>query len=384
MANSVSTKRMFVIRGGQIQFDSSSGGHYKKVSVAGYASSVYGGAGGLGTKISTAGSHGRDIPSYNLYSSNRISVSGNDKETMQNLNNRLATYLDKVHLLEKANAQLEGQIRDWYSKNSGPGKRDDKHYFETMEDLTTKIENAKLENARILLQVDNARLATDDFKIKLASEQSLRASVEIDIIDLRKVIDELTMTKSDLECQVESVKEELIYLRKNHNEEIDELQKQSRFMNVEVDAAPSNDLAKTMEEMRSQYEKLVEQQRLEAKYWFDKKVEECSVEIQTSTSELENYKQDLSDLKHKSHDLEIQFQAELSKRKATAGILENVNSEYMVVLVDKQRQIGLIEEQLKKTRKDVNIQIQEFDVLFDLKTRLEAEISTYRSLLDAE
>lgn len=57
---------------------------------------------------------------------------------MQNLNIRLASYLDKVKALEDANADLEAKIKEWYVKHQ-PKVEDYSPYFRIIEELKCKV-----------------------------------------------------------------------------------------------------------------------------------------------------------------------------------------------------------------------------------------------------
>uniref|UniRef100_A0A8C5P4I0 Keratin 31 n=1 Tax=Jaculus jaculus TaxID=51337 RepID=A0A8C5P4I0_JACJA len=146
------------------------------------------------------------------------SFNGNEKETMQFLNDRLASYLEKVRQLERENAELEQRIQERNQQQDPLVCPAYQSYFRTIEELQQKILCTKSENARLVVQIDNAKLAADDFRTKYETELSLRQLVESDINGLRRILDELTLCKSDLEAQVESLKEELLCLKRNHEE----------------------------------------------------------------------------------------------------------------------------------------------------------------------
>ncbi|XP_073875667.1 keratin, type I cytoskeletal 19 isoform X1 [Macaca fascicularis] len=394
--------------------------------VAFRAPSMHGGSGGRGVSVSSArfvsssssGGYGGGYGGV-LAASDGL-LAGNEKLTMQNLNDRLASYLDKVRALEAANGELEVKIRDWYQKQ-GPGpSRDYSHYYTTIQDLRDKILGATIENSRIVLQIDNARLAADDFRTKFETEQALRMSVEADINGLRRVLDELTLARTDLEMQIEGLKEELAYLKKNHEEEISVLRGQvggwgsdlgqaqrglgpdmpisavsfqeisvlrgqvGGQVSVEVDSAPGTDLAKILSDMRSQYEVMAEQNRKDAEAWFTSRTEELNREVAGHTEQLQISRSEVTDLRRTLQGLEIELQSQLSMKAALEDTLAETEARFGAQLAHIQALISGVEAQLGDVRADSERQNQEYQRLMDIKSRLEQEIATYRSLLEGQ
>ncbi|CAG5982950.1 unnamed protein product [Menidia menidia] len=378
------------------------------------AASIYGGAGGQGTRISSASASSlrSGAPMSSSSSAFKLSsgmgggmgsgyggasmsagmgagasagggIMGNEKGAMKNLNDRLANYLDTVRNLEQANKELEIKIREALEKG-GPDLRDSSKYDAIIEDLRRQIFDKVADNARLVLQIDNARLAADDFKVKFENEMAIRQSVEGDLGGLKKVIDETNIARMNIENEIEVVKEELLFLKKNHENEVMELRNQISHsgVQVDVDAPKGQDLAQIMEDMRSNYEKIALKNAEDLKRWHENQMADVQVQVSQNTEALQGAQMEKSDSSRQIQTLEIELASQKSLKASLEDTLRNTELRNNMEMEKYNDQIVRLEEELTNLRANIQDQTHEYEALLNMKMKLEAEISTYKTLLD--
>ncbi|NXI06522.1 K1C42 protein, partial [Pachycephala philippinensis] len=152
---------------------------------------------------------------------------------------------------------------------------------------------------------------------------------------------------SSLESELESLKEELISLKRNHEEEMRQLQSQTGGdVSVEVNAAPGEDLTKVLNDLRNEYEQIIEKNRREVEQWYEVKIQEVNQQVTSSSQDIQTSSHQLSELRREMQNLEIELQAQLSTKSSLENSLAETESRYSRMLQQIQGQINCVEEEL--------------------------------------
>lgn len=116
---------------------------------------MYGGAGGHNVRISSTSaprnfsSAAAGLGSGGFELADAVDISDNKKMAMQNLNDRLASYLEKVRNLETANANLELKIKEFLEKKTKVEGNDYSAYYATIKDLQDKVRAASFSSVNM-------------------------------------------------------------------------------------------------------------------------------------------------------------------------------------------------------------------------------------------
>uniref|UniRef100_A0A3B3SWF7 IF rod domain-containing protein n=1 Tax=Paramormyrops kingsleyae TaxID=1676925 RepID=A0A3B3SWF7_9TELE len=354
----------------------SAAGNPQQRGIVSRASSLYGDAGSKPVAAS--------VP---VLSNARPEIPGSprpdDKETMKGLNNRLAEYLNQVKELEQSNGRLEEQIQDVLNQRGIASARD----WDTLEprlgDLRKQVRDLTMGKARLMLDLDNSQLATEDFKVKFDSENALRQIVELDVNNLRKIIDDTNLTNMQLESQVEGLNEDLVYLKKKHKEEVEQLCKKisESTISVEVDSAEVPDLSEIIAKVRKQYEKTAQRNLEDTNAWYKNKFDTVKAEEAHNTDALQEGRTELNELLKQKRMVEIELQTTGNANRSLENMLNDIEANIAQDLSGLNQVIIQLEEELKKVRTQAECQAQDYEVLLNTKTKLEAEISQYEQLL---
>ncbi|CEF59449.1 Intermediate filament protein family-containing protein [Strongyloides ratti] len=350
-----------------------------------------------------------------------------EKKEMSILNDRLASYIEKVRFLGAQNRKLKADLdllRSRCGKESYSVKEMyEKEIYEAKElCYSTNKEREELEKTIHLLldeirmfrdkydDVKNARELDRDMINKLIQQlcemeseiKSVRQQIEnlnYDVVDLKKEnasllqeiqktrndIDQETLNKIDYQNQVQTLLEEIRFITEANEQEIIDLQHMAyRDTTAETRESFKQELSSAINDIREEHNQICEAQRTEMESWYRIKVQE--IHTKTATKELEQSycKEEVRKLRSQC----IDIRGRLSELESRNAILEKQAEDLRCQMSDEARsyeaQIADRDNQINKMKNEANTLMIELQLLLDKKATLDAEIAIYKSLLDGE
>lgn len=304
-----------------------------------------------------------------------------EKCDLQNLNDRLACYIDRVRFLEAENSRLTLEVRtsqetvtrevsnikqmyeheltdarkllDETAREKAKLEIDAKRIWEENEDLKKRLDRKSKEAADNERSARTQEARANDLAGKYNTVLSERKKAQDELKELekevarlrkqletlRKNLEEETLARVDLENTVQSLREELTFKDQVHQQELTETKTRRQVEISEIDGILSEQyeakLQQTLQELRDQYDGQMRANRDEISDLYDSRL----------------------------RDLEVQLNAERQRHAAEKSKLM---------------------DEIERLRKEISMQLQEYQDLMDIKITLDMEIAAYDKLLSSE
>nr|UFQ72724.1 intermediate filament b-like protein [Macrostomum hystrix] len=350
-----------------------------------------------------------------------------EKRDMQELNERLASYIEKVRFLEAQNKKLSNelqQLKDRWGKetervkvtyetelnqlrkllgDSDKYKADSEVRISSLEDQLNELQ-VLLDEANRQHQVDhdtidklNQQLADYDGEISLLRRRVATFDDERtrDQKELKRLRDEVNRLRVDLDTETlnhinaendaQSLREQLEFMKQIHESELKELAALAyRDTTSENREYWKNEMAQALHEIQRVYDDKMDAMRSEIESHYSMKVQEARTNNTKDNMELAHLREENTRIKGQMTDARNSIPVLEARIVQLENQLAELRRDKEEAERDCEMEKGRLRSDLAGTQATLEGYVKELQTLMNAKLSLELEIAAYRKLLEGE
>ena len=308
----------------------------------------------------------------------------NEHKDLKSLNNRFASYIERVRFLEQTNVLLDAQHKHlssvYNSKLREIYDTEKKRLKNAKEMLTADIEKRKNENMVLKVNVEDMR---SEYIGAVNENEELRNERN----HLRADVDDFTVLRVKYERMLQTLNEDNDFDNRIHHETSKELRhrlqtgEQPLRLQMHDDKPDLKDLIRSI---KDQHESSAKRTRENTQNWYNSKLNDLNYAVTRDEARLKETRNDINDYKVKMKKLQAEIDMHLTQKeymeKQLADIEKHYNSEKQRI----QAVSDKTESEFRKVKKETSEKMKEHQELLEIKLHLDFEINTYRKLLESE
>lgn len=353
-----------------------------------------------------------------------------EKVQLSHLNDRLATYIEKVRNLETENARLYVQIRDvevvekkekdnlasrYESKINDIRKQLD---FITREKAKLEIERAKAVDGHDELKTRNAKVEKElklaeahikdayndvqDLTARYNNSNNARNIAEKENDALKKELEEYktqlevlrnqledeVVLRTELENKLATYKEDLDFARRSHNNQMEEFRRKRQVemtsFSTEVENRYQIKLQEQLQNMRADFDARIAQSRAEVDELYKSKLAEANEAANRNRATASDAREEASRYRLKIHDLEGLVTGNDAKVAMLTRRIADLEKDLRRLHEETDIRIQQRDERINLLENEAAAMMNEYQDLMDLKVQLDTELQAYQKLLEGE
>ncbi|XP_048365859.1 alpha-internexin-like [Sphaerodactylus townsendi] len=334
-----------------------------------------------------------DLAQVSSLNAELLGLRAQEKEQLGGLNDRFATYVERVRQLERRHRALRLELEELRRHERTPARLPQLYQHE-VRGLRALLQAEEGDRARLETQRQRLRHTCAQLRECCAQEERRRLDAEEALGRVRQEAARAVLAARDADGAAGSLSAQLAFLQRLLAQERAELAEQADLAaaaraalvagGAPAGAAKQPDLATALRDIRAQYECLAAQNMQAAEEWYRSKFASVAQLAGRNQEVVRGIRQETMECRRLLQSRSAEIEALRGAVDSLHRQLEGLEGEQSAQVARCQERVVELEQEISEAKEEMARYMREYQELLNIKMALDIEIAAYRKLLEGE